>query len=173
MYSISGFTIQCSVTSVGGRFLCLHPCTYVHTHTHCTVHTYPHTLHCSHTPTHTLHCSHTHTVYSHLHTLVCTHTLTCTPTHTHPTVHIHAHTHTHPHTHVHACTHSIMQEVEGMNARLINKYKDLVSQYSDCHRRVLPVVNTCLDNITSASEFVDANKVCNYGDGQFVHSNKS
>ncbi len=47
-----------------------------------------------------------------------------------------------------------------MNARLINKYKELLAQFSDCHRRVLPVVNTCLDNITLASEFVDADKVC-------------
>ncbi len=46
-----------------------------------------------------------------------------------------------------------------MNERLLNKYKELVAQFAECQRRVLPVVNTCLNNITGASEFIDAVKV--------------
>ncbi len=46
-----------------------------------------------------------------------------------------------------------------MNERLLNKYKELLAQFAECQRRVLPVVNTCLNNITEASNFVDAVKV--------------
>ena len=47
-----------------------------------------------------------------------------------------------------------------MNERRINKYKELLATFAECHRRVSPVVNTCLDNITGASDFIDAEKVC-------------
>ena len=46
-----------------------------------------------------------------------------------------------------------------MNASRIEKYKELLAQHSECHRRVLPVVNTCLDNITEASNAISAEKV--------------
>ncbi len=56
-----------------------------------------------------------------------------------------------------------------MNERLLNKYKELLAQFAECQRRVLPVVNTCLNNITEASNFVDAVKVrvCVGGGGCF------
>ncbi|XP_064396439.1 formin-binding protein 1-like [Halichondria panicea] len=53
---------------------------------------------------------------------------------------------------------ALFTEIEGMNERLLNKYKELVAQFAECQRRVLPVVNTCLNNITEASEFIDAVK---------------
>lgn len=46
-----------------------------------------------------------------------------------------------------------------MNERRINKYKELVATFAECHRRVFPVVNTCLDNVTGASESINAVQV--------------
>ena len=54
---------------------------------------------------------------------------------------------------------SLFSEFQDMNARRINKYKELLGQFSECHRRVQPVVNTCLDNITKASDEVNAEEV--------------
>ena len=50
-----------------------------------------------------------------------------------------------------------------MNAKRINDYKDIVSTFADCQRRVLPIVNTCLDNITAASTAMDPDKVYRLG----------
>jgi len=46
-----------------------------------------------------------------------------------------------------------------MNAHRISQFKDIISNFSNSQRKVLPVVNTCLDNITAASENMDANNV--------------
>lgn len=54
---------------------------------------------------------------------------------------------------------ALFSELQDMNARRINKYKELVGQFAECHRRVHPVVNTCLDNITKASDDVNAEEV--------------
>lgn len=48
-----------------------------------------------------------------------------------------------------------------LNTNHLNAYKALVSAYAESHRRVNPVINTCLDNITAASDAIDAQKVCN------------
>jgi hypothetical protein len=53
-----------------------------------------------------------------------------------------------------------LQSLQDMNANRITEYKRIIASYSDCQRRVLPVVNTCLDNITAASEAMDPTKVC-------------
>ena len=54
---------------------------------------------------------------------------------------------------------ALFSEFQDMNARRINKYKELLGQFAECHRRVNPVVNTCLDNITKASDDVNAEEV--------------
>lgn len=46
-----------------------------------------------------------------------------------------------------------------MNANRIIEYKRIIATYAESQRRVLPVVNTCLDNITGASEAMDPVKV--------------
>ena len=46
-----------------------------------------------------------------------------------------------------------------MNANRITKYKELMAKYAECHRKVFPIINTCLDNITAASAFIDPTKV--------------
>ena len=51
------------------------------------------------------------------------------------------------------------QELQDMNARRINKYKELVASHAECHRSVFPVINTCLNNITGASNSIDPDKV--------------
>lgn len=51
---------------------------------------------------------------------------------------------------------ALFSEFQDMNARRISKYKELLGQFAECHRRVHPVVNTCLDNITKASDEVSA-----------------
>ena len=55
---------------------------------------------------------------------------------------------------------SLPQNLQGMNAKRMEKYSSLVAQCADCYRRVFPVVNTCLDNIAQGSAAVDATKVC-------------
>lgn len=52
-----------------------------------------------------------------------------------------------------------IQDLQDMNANRIIEYKRIVAAYSESQRRVLPVVNTCLDNITAASEAMDPVKV--------------
>ena len=47
-----------------------------------------------------------------------------------------------------------------MNANRMEKYKELIGVFAESQRRVLPVVNTCLDNITAASNSVDPKQVC-------------
>ena len=49
-----------------------------------------------------------------------------------------------------------------MNAKRINQFKEIIASFSDGQRKVLPVVNTCLDNITAASNNMDDVKVCTY-----------
>ncbi len=46
-----------------------------------------------------------------------------------------------------------------MNAKRINDFKDIITSFADCQRKVLPVVNTCLDNITTAATDMDPEKV--------------
>ena len=46
-----------------------------------------------------------------------------------------------------------------MNTNHLNTYKALIAAYAECHRRVQPVINTCLNNITAASDAIDADKV--------------
>ncbi len=46
-----------------------------------------------------------------------------------------------------------------MNANRITEYKRIISVFSESQRRVLPVVNTCLDNITAASDAMNPNQV--------------
>ena len=46
-----------------------------------------------------------------------------------------------------------------MNANRITEYRRIISVFSESQRKVLPVVNTCLDNITAASEAMDPVKV--------------
>ena len=46
-----------------------------------------------------------------------------------------------------------------MNTDHINTYKALVNAYAESHRRVNPVINTCLDNITAGSDAIDPDKV--------------
>ena len=46
-----------------------------------------------------------------------------------------------------------------MNANRIDKYKELMATYAECHRKVVPIINTCLDNITGASASIDPLKV--------------
>ena len=47
-----------------------------------------------------------------------------------------------------------------MNTDHINTYKSLIAAYAESHRRVQPVINTCLNNITESSVAVDPSKVC-------------
>ena len=42
-----------------------------------------------------------------------------------------------------------------MNAARNKKYGELLGTYADSHRKVFPVINTCLDNITEASNSVN------------------
>ncbi len=46
-----------------------------------------------------------------------------------------------------------------MNTDHINEFKRMIASYAECHRRVHPVINTCLNNITASSEAVDPDKV--------------
>ena len=46
-----------------------------------------------------------------------------------------------------------------MNTDHINSYKALIAAYAECHRRVNPVINTCLNNITAASEAINPDTV--------------
>lgn len=46
-----------------------------------------------------------------------------------------------------------------MNTDHINTYKALINAYAESHRRVNPVINTCLDNITAGSDAIDPDKV--------------
>ena len=55
---------------------------------------------------------------------------------------------------------ALLQDLQDMNANRILEYKRITSCFAECQRRVLPVVNTCLDNITAASEAMDPVKVC-------------
>ena len=53
----------------------------------------------------------------------------------------------------------VVQDLQDMNGRRINQYKEITSAYSESQRKVLPVTNTCLDNITVASTAMDPDKV--------------
>ena len=53
----------------------------------------------------------------------------------------------------------ILQNLQDMNAARNRKYGELLSTYADCHRKVFPVINTCLDNITEASNSVNPEQV--------------
>ena len=46
-----------------------------------------------------------------------------------------------------------------LNTDHINRYKSIVASYAESHRKVHPVVNTCLNNITTSSENIDPLKV--------------
>ncbi len=50
-----------------------------------------------------------------------------------------------------------------MNGKRITEYKRIVSVFSESQRKVLPVVNTCLDNITAASETMNTDQVMEEG----------
>ena len=52
-----------------------------------------------------------------------------------------------------------MQMFMGMNTNHINEFKRLIAMCAECHRRVHPVINTCLNNITASSDAVDPDKV--------------
>lgn len=54
----------------------------------------------------------------------------------------------------------MIQDLQDMNANRVTEYKKIMATFSECQRKVLPVVNTCLDNITAASEAMDPLKVC-------------
>ena len=47
-----------------------------------------------------------------------------------------------------------------LNSRHLKQYQAMLSAYAESHRRVGPVINTCLDNITAASEAVVPETVC-------------
>jgi len=49
----------------------------------------------------------------------------------------------------------VFKNLQEMNGRRCSSYKELVASYADCHRKVFPVINTCLDNITEASNSVN------------------
>ena len=53
----------------------------------------------------------------------------------------------------------ILQNLQDMNAARNRKYGELLSTYADSHRKVFPVINTCLDNITEASNSVNPEQV--------------
>jgi septal ring factor EnvC (AmiA/AmiB activator) len=46
-----------------------------------------------------------------------------------------------------------------MNTVHIDTYKGLVAAYAECQRRVHPVINTCLNNMTAASDAIDHDTV--------------
>lgn len=52
----------------------------------------------------------------------------------------------------------VFKDLHDMNANRITKYKELMAKYAECHRKVFPIINTCLDNITAASAFIDPAK---------------
>ena len=52
-----------------------------------------------------------------------------------------------------------IQDLQDMNAKRINQYKDIMLSYSEGQRKVLSVTKTCLDNISTAAEEMDPNKV--------------
>ena len=54
---------------------------------------------------------------------------------------------------------TLSQNLQDMNAKRVEKFSSLVTQCAECHRRVFPVVNTCLDNIVQGSTAVDATHV--------------
>ncbi len=49
-----------------------------------------------------------------------------------------------------------------MNECRMRSSGQLVAVYADCHRRVFPVINTCLNNITAGTEAVDPTAVSDY-----------
>ena len=55
----------------------------------------------------------------------------------------------------------LMQELQNMNGNRITEYKRIISVFSESQRKVLPVVNTCLDNITAASDAMNPDQVMN------------
>ena len=54
---------------------------------------------------------------------------------------------------------TLSQNLQDMNAKRVETFSSLVTQCAECHRRVFPVVNTCLDNIVQGSAAVDATQV--------------
>ncbi|XP_019849936.1 PREDICTED: formin-binding protein 1-like isoform X2 [Amphimedon queenslandica] len=56
-----------------------------------------------------------------------------------------------------------------MNTDHINTYKALINAYAESHRRVNPVINTCLDNITAGSDAIDPDK----DNRQFIEERKT
>ena len=58
---------------------------------------------------------------------------------------------------------TVLQNLQEMNGRRSSSYKELVASYADCHRKVFPVINTCLDNITEASNSVNPEQVSLWG----------
>lgn len=60
--------------------------------------------------------------------------------------------------HFHSTMPAVFKDLQDMNANRITEYKKIISTYSESQRKVLPVVNTCLDNITSSSDNMDPGK---------------
>ena len=46
-----------------------------------------------------------------------------------------------------------------MNAARMDKFKALLATYAECNRKVFPIINTCLDNITQSANKVNPAQV--------------
>lgn len=64
-----------------------------------------------------------------------------------------------------------------MNAARMEKFKALLVTYAECNRKVFPIINTCLDNITQSANKVDpvqvlvcACVVCVYSSKHWIFS---
>ena len=47
----------------------------------------------------------------------------------------------------------------------MEQYSNLINQCAESHRRVFPVINTCLENVTAASAAIDPKLVRRRGGG--------
>eukprot|EP00731_Ephydatia_muelleri_P023768 Em0016g39a len=49
----------------------------------------------------------------------------------------------------------VFNELQTMNAARMEKFKALLVTYAECNRKVFPIINTCLDNITQSANKVN------------------
>ena len=49
----------------------------------------------------------------------------------------------------------LMNDLIDLNTRHLERYKAILDAYSECHRQVFPVIDTCLNNSAEAAEAVD------------------
>ena len=50
----------------------------------------------------------------------------------------------------------VFNELQTMNAARMDKFKALLVTYAECNRKVFPIINTCLDNITQSGNKVNS-----------------